>query len=140
MGLGVASMPDMAGVPLLLGIPGASVKDVRLGRVLIGWAGADPSKPYAEAFDADATVKTLVLAVSGTAPQLFLGGEAGAQPLVTQPLLSALTTFLGAMNAYVLALAAIDPTGGSASSAMEAAIAALEGAVPAAVTSTVSGL
>jgi hypothetical protein len=72
---GLDLLPDMAAVPLLLGLPGASVNGVAGGRVQIGWLGGDPSKPFAISFDSSNSVQTLVLAVLG---QLFLGDQATA--------------------------------------------------------------
>jgi hypothetical protein len=70
-------LPDMANVPLLLGLPGASVDGVQGGRVTVGWLGGDPSNPYAVAFDAESAVKKIVISVIN---QIFLGGEQGADP------------------------------------------------------------
>ncbi|HVZ89643.1 MAG TPA: hypothetical protein VHG72_21960 [Polyangia bacterium] len=89
---GKALLADMAGVPLLLGLPGASVNGTSGGKVRIGWLGGDPSKPYAVSFDASNAVSTLVLEVLG---QLFLGGKAGAQPAILgQSLLTWISTVL----------------------------------------------
>src|SRR6185437_826827 len=73
---GKALLPDMAGVPLLLALPGASVDGAQGDRVLIGWLGGDPSKPFAVAFDPNAIAKQVVL---DALVQIFLGG-AGAPP------------------------------------------------------------
>ena len=104
-------LADMAGVPLLLGLPGASADGTTGGKVMIGWRGGDPSQPFAVSFDASNAVSTLVLAVVG---QLFLGGQAGAQPTAL------MTTFLAALNAYLAAIAAaaslgaaMNPSGGA---------------------------
>lgn len=46
-------------------------------RVLLGWEGGDPSKPYVSLWDS-ATVTKLVI----KATNVYLGDEAGAEPLV----------------------------------------------------------
>jgi len=74
----------MAKVPLLLGLPGASVDGVKAGSVTIGWLGGDPSRPYAIAFDLQNIVDTMVIAA---VTQLFLGGQDGADaPARSTPL------------------------------------------------------
>lgn len=96
-------LPDMAGVPLLLGLPGASVTHVAGGRVLVGWLGGDPSKPYALGFDVDNLAEEIVwkfgrLFLDGDA--IGIGGKVGAEPPpLGASLLTYLTTIAGAINA-----------------------------------------
>lgn len=130
----VDTSPEVQGVPEMSAVPlfaqaGDSVDGVTGGRALVGWAG-DPSRRVAVGFDADAVPATRMLKVL---TQLQLAGPAGL-PLVTESFLTALAVFLGAMNTYVGAIAPVDPTGGTATSAMEAAISALEGALAESVT------
>ena len=89
-------MPTMARVPLTMPAPGASVSMAAIGRVLIGWSGGDPARPYAFAPDADTHLNKLVL----NADQLFLGGETGAQPAIMG------TTYRKAEDAYLKAISA----------------------------------
>lgn len=59
-------IPSPSNVPLRLGIPGATV-DLNVGggvRVLVGWDGGDPQKPYAHLFDQSAATLQLNLAAS----------------------------------------------------------------------------
>jgi hypothetical protein len=71
-------LPPMARVPLLLGLPGASVNGSAAGRVLVGWAAGDPAHPYAMGWDFETLASKVVL----TADQIYIGGESGAQPSV----------------------------------------------------------
>jgi hypothetical protein len=68
-------LPPMGGVPLTMPAPGATVQMSAVGRVLIGWSGGDPSKPYALAPDAATGLLRLTL----NSPDLRLGDDA-AQP------------------------------------------------------------
>lgn len=54
-------IPSMAGVPLFAGMPQWQVQLNEGGRVLIGWSGGNPSKPYALAFNADVSASTVKL-------------------------------------------------------------------------------
>jgi hypothetical protein len=103
-------LADMAGIPLLLGLPGASSDGAQGGKVRIGWLGGDPSKPYAVSFDASVAVQTLVLGVLG---QLFLGGQDGSEPPLKGLTFNGLNaTLLGALVIYVQAIQAIVEPGG----------------------------
>jgi hypothetical protein len=79
---GRALLPDMASVPLWLGLPGASVDGTAGGRVLVGWMGGDPARPFAAPLDALNVAKTVILSVAGAGGSLLLGGLAGAQPAI----------------------------------------------------------
>lgn len=113
---GRALLPDMAGVPLLLGLPGASVSGTQGGHVQVGWHGGDPARPYAVAFDSADTFLKLVIACSLPGAQLYLGAD-GAPPslvgathqtaeasLVIQ-MLAALSALAGASTGPLAALA-----------------------------------
>jgi hypothetical protein len=67
------------GVPLRTGIPGATAVVQPGAIVLLGWEAGDPSRPYAvPSWENGATVTKLVL----KAQTVYLGDEAGAEPLV----------------------------------------------------------
>jgi len=74
-------LTDMAGVPLWLGVPGASVNGIVGGRCLVGWKGGDPGQPYATLFDGSEAPQTVTLSA---AMQLLLGGSI-APPALTAP-------------------------------------------------------
>ncbi len=102
---GRALLPDMAGVPLLLGLPGASVSGTRGGRVQVGWHGGDPARPYAVSFDASDAFLKLVISCSVTGSQLYLGADGAPPALVGAPhqtaeatLIAELTTAFGALG------------------------------------------
>lgn len=121
-------LPDMAGVPLLLGLPGASVDTTTNGRVTIGWLGGDPSKPYAIAFDADNIVDTLTLAVNLT---LFLGQQAGAEPPPKgTSFLTELAKLLVQLGKYAVNIAPVADPSGSATPALTQALADFAVAAP----------
>lgn len=55
---------QLSRVPLQLGIPGGEVTVLAGARVLVGWHGGDPRKPYATTWESGATVLTLNLDAS----------------------------------------------------------------------------
>jgi uncharacterized protein YfiM (DUF2279 family) len=65
-------LPSMQSVPLTMPAPGATLQMKAQGRVLIGWSGGDPARPYALAPDAATALLRLIL----NSPALFLGDEA----------------------------------------------------------------
>lgn len=65
-----ARLPGLSGVPIRIGIPGVTVK-VTAGRVLLGFAGGDPSKPVAELWEGGAAVTEVKF--SGGSEPLVLG-------------------------------------------------------------------
>lgn len=50
---------DVPAVPLQLGLPGSEVQVSPGARVLVGWHGGDPRKPYATTWEGGATVLSL---------------------------------------------------------------------------------
>lgn len=68
-------LPSMASVPLLMPFAGAEVAMLAAGRVLIGWSGGDPSKPYAMMNDPDTQASAITL----NADLVTAGGKLGAQ-------------------------------------------------------------
>src|SRR6185312_6108094 len=104
-------LPDMAGVPLLLGLPGASVDGTQGGRVRIGWFGGDPARPYAADFDAANVVRTLVLAASNDfGAQLYLGAQDGSFPAISGARQVPEATMIGILITQFGALAAAAAT------------------------------
>jgi hypothetical protein len=65
-------IPPMGGVPLMLGGPGMKV-EVRPGAyVMVGWSGADPAVPVAQAWDnGDGSAIKITI----VADKIFLGGK-----------------------------------------------------------------
>jgi hypothetical protein len=101
---GQALLDSMGNVPLWLGVPGASVNGITGGRVMVGWSGGDPSKPYATLFDADTTLppgSSLVIA----------GGAQGAARLGDTVTLTMLPSDLVALASAMLATGAFTPSG-----------------------------
>lgn len=67
------------GVRVKVGLPGAVAVVQQGARVLLGWEGGDPAKPYVvPSWESGATVTKLVL----KATTVYLGDEAGAEELV----------------------------------------------------------
>lgn len=98
-------LSDMAGVQLWLP-PGMGVDGVKAGRVMIGWLGGDPSRPYATTCDLANTVERMTLTALAKlvldAPLVAAGGDAGAEPPpLGLALLAYLTTVAAAINAIV---------------------------------------
>lgn len=133
-------LPAPKGVPLTMPAPGAAVQMAATGRLLIGWSGGDPARPYALAPSVDTAATELVLNVITA---LFLGGKAGAEPLIKgTSFLQALTTFLGptGLGAYTAAIQGIaDPTN-VATFALTTAIGQFLAAVTAALTTKAQAL
>lgn len=96
---GRSLLPDMARVPLWLGLPGASVDATTGGRVMIGWMGGDPARPFAASVDSLNLAKTLVIAVASLDGVLFLGGQGGESAPMFE-------TYRGAEDTYLAAIAA----------------------------------
>jgi hypothetical protein len=82
-------MPKMANVLLMTGTPGAGALFNAAGaRVLVGWSGGDPEKPYAEAFDQGETV----VRHWQKAARVELGANGASDPVTkSQELISILT-------------------------------------------------
>lgn len=126
-------LPSMGSVPLNVGLPGASVDGTAGGRVLIGWAARDPSKPYAVSFDTNNTVQTMLLAVIG---MLTLGSNVAAEPflkaITTNAAWAALATAFATYLAGIQTIADPGPPGGKFTPALLTALTtfttALEGA------------
>lgn len=104
-----AILPSMSRVPLAMPAAGASVQMAATGRVLVGWSGGDPSKPYAGEPDASTAMQEMTLEVLAN---LFLGGKEGAEPLLKgTSFAGAQATFLGALTAYATAIQGVaDPS------------------------------
>lgn len=127
-----ARLPSMSGVPLTMPAAGAAVQMAAAGRVLIGWSGGDPSKPFAFAPSADTVMLELVLPVI---TGLFLGDRAGAEPIIKgASFASALATFLTALTTYAAAIQSIADPSGLATTAVGAAATAFGLATSAALT------
>lgn len=133
-------LPDMAGVPLLLGLPGASVDQTAGGRISIGWFGGDPARPFAANFDPSNAATTVVIAVSQfLGAQLFLGAQAGAEPPPKgTSFLSALATLLVAVNTYAIGIAPIADPSVTFTPALTAAIVAFNTSAQATLAQKVS--
>jgi hypothetical protein len=58
-------LPSMGRVPLLMGVPGWDATIPAGGRVLVGWSGGDPARPYALGFDGETTLTQLTLGGAG---------------------------------------------------------------------------
>jgi hypothetical protein len=115
----VDMVPTMGSVPLAFGVPGVSCEGAFGGKALVGWAGGDPSKPRAFAFDPSLGLTKLVIA----APLLFLGAELGAEPPPRGiQLNTAIETFAGALGIYAAAIKATADPSGAATTALTAAI------------------
>ncbi len=54
-------LPDLSGVPLRVGLPGARVEVPQGGRVLVGFEGGDPRLPFACLFETGATATKIKL-------------------------------------------------------------------------------
>jgi hypothetical protein len=102
-------IPGMAAVPLLLGLPGTSVSLSAGGRVLVGWDGGDPKRPFAVGWDGETRANKVVLDV----PELYAGGETGAAPTIkAPPFLTDLVNILNKVVPPIVAqLATPDPVG-----------------------------
>jgi hypothetical protein len=127
-------LPSLSGVPLTMPAAGAAVQMAATGRVLVGWSGGDPARPYALAPSADTAMQELVLAVLTS---LFLGDKEGAEPLLKgSSFLNALTTFLGptGLGAYTAAIQGIADPSGLATAALATAITTFLTAATAALT------
>lgn len=75
-------VPPLKGVPLLLGLPGVSVKVATGARVRLGFDGGSPERPQAMLWEAGGLLEVLVTAtvkVTVQAPQVLLGD--GAAPV-----------------------------------------------------------
>jgi len=70
----------LSAVPLQLGIPGGEVTVAAGARVLIGWRGGNPSKPYATTWEAGASVTKLV----ANATTIHLAAESGSDGVATK--------------------------------------------------------
>lgn len=124
-------LPSEGGVPLLMPAPGATVAMAATGRVLIGWSGSDPARPYAIGYDANTVATELVLNVITS---LILGGEAGAEPVIKgTSFASALSTFLFALTTYAGAIQSIADPSGLATTALGTAATAFTNATTAAL-------
>jgi hypothetical protein len=123
-------VPTMGSVPLAFGIPGVTAEGASGGRALVGWAGGDPSKPRAFAFDPEINVTKLVIA----AVALFLGAEAGAEPVpMGMKLNAALEGFAAALGAYAAAIKTVADPSGAATVALSTAIGVLTAQLTAAL-------
>lgn len=96
-------LDSMGNVPLWLGVPGARVEGITGGRVLVGWTGGDPSKPYATLFDGGETPAKVTL---GVAVQLLLGGAAALPALAGTPHQAAEATLVAGLLAAFTTLGA----------------------------------
>lgn len=80
-------IPSPSNVPLRLGVPGATANlNVAGGvRVLVGWDGGDPQKPYAHLFDQSAA--TLELNLAATTKIVINSIDVACGPVGTLPVL-----------------------------------------------------
>lgn len=101
-----AGIPDMAGVPLIIGWNGA-VDGATGARVLVGWSAANPGERFAIGFEQGTSAQKAVWDVL----QLFLGGELGAEPTFKGVMFNtALATFAAAFAVYLKGIQTIaDP-------------------------------
>jgi hypothetical protein len=102
-----STLPDMAGVPLRHGIPGARVS-VEMGSYLVvGWDDGRPDKPFAALWSGG----LVPLKVSFQAERLNLGSAAASHPVPQGDLqVEALVNFLTALTQYVASIQLIaDP-------------------------------
>jgi len=79
------SMPPLVGVPIRLGIPGASVKVASGSRVLLGFEQGDPRKPVAELWDASTATElrlngATIILNGGSASVARVGDSVSATP------------------------------------------------------------
>jgi hypothetical protein len=78
-------IPPLSRVRLWLGLPGCTVKVRRGARVLLGFEGGDPDKPFAELFQVGSVERLTVQADSITLDgNVNLGGQVGAQGVLTE--------------------------------------------------------
>ncbi len=75
-------LPGMSGVPIRYGVPGIKATVAPGARVLVGFAGGDPTKPEAELWESASVLKlevnaTLVTLNSGVQPIARVGDAAG---------------------------------------------------------------
>ena len=123
-----ARIPPLSGVPLRLGLPAVEVQASPNAYVLVGWANGDPAKPQAALWDGG---ESDAIKMVFNAAQLFLGGEAGAEPPTKG------ITYRTAEDAFLSAIvvavsAALTASGaGAAIPALTAAQAAFNGGAPA---------
>ena len=117
---------SLSRVPILLGLPGATV-DVATGcYVRVGWRGGDPRQPYATSWESGATVTKLVL--DGTT--VYLGAESGAQFV-------ALSNLVGAqLDALKTAISGWTPVPNDGGAALKTALTALFATWPGSVAAT----
>lgn len=81
----------LSGIPLRLGIPGATVTVTPGAYVFVGWDGGDPQKPFCMLWEDGASVTALTF----KATTVNVGDSAGVQPAV---LGNSLATRLGALE------------------------------------------
>ena len=68
-----ARVPSCQGVPIRLGIPGVTVTVPTGGRVLLGYANGDPSRPYASLWESGSVTRITIN--DGTAKVARVGDE-----------------------------------------------------------------
>ena len=105
------AFPSMSKVPLTKGWPGGSLQMPAGGRVLIGWSGGDPSRPYAQSFDSGTSATSVEITASQSVSldaQSIAVGAGGAAALLSTPVMTYLGTLVAAINA--LGGAATAPT------------------------------
>ncbi len=67
-------IPSVQGVPIRYGIPGVTATIANGARVLLGWAGGDPSKPIATVWESAS-----VTAITFAGTTVNVGGASGLQ-------------------------------------------------------------
>jgi hypothetical protein len=81
-------LPGLSKVPIRHGLPGVEVKVKTGARVMIGFDGGDPQRPYAMLFETSAHLLELVITaetkVTVKAPLIYLAGDGDARPVARQ--------------------------------------------------------
>lgn len=123
-------IPSLSKVSIRHGIPGMTVKVSPNARVLLGFDGGNPSKPYAALWESGSVTE---LVLDGTT--IKIGGTSAVQAAVQGDIFhSAFNTMLAALGVWVAAVGSgltglgVAPLGG-ATTTFQTALTALENAV-----------